>query len=109
MDMQIAPPTIELHPLNPLRLRVSAGRHLTSVSGTVWVTLDGELRDIIIEGGQTYAFERAGQGLVQALGEDARLVAEDGVEVAPAGAFTAAWEKARDLWQGLVRAPGNFA
>ena len=105
MDMQIAPPSIELHPLNPLRLRVSAGRHLTNVSGTAWVTLDGDLRDIILEAGESFAFERPGRAMVQALGGDARLVTEEGVEVEVPGTLAG-------LWQGLrraIRIPGNLA
>lgn len=81
MDLQITQASIELHPREPLRLHVSAGNHVTSISGTTWLTIDGDPRDIILAPGDTHAFERAGPVMVQALGGDALLNAEDGVKL----------------------------
>ena len=81
MNLRIDPATIELHPREPLRLRVGAGRHITSVSGTAWITLDGDPRDVVLEPGDSYAFDRPGRAMVQALGGDAHLVGEEGIEV----------------------------
>jgi hypothetical protein len=91
-------PAFEIHPRNPLRLRVSAGRHLSSVAGTAWVTIDGDLRDIILEPGDSHEFDQAAHVMVQAMGGDAQLVAEDGVEVEGHRPVSAAW---RALWQRL--------
>jgi hypothetical protein len=84
-------PAFELHPRSPLRLRVSAGRHLSSVTGTAWVTIDGDLRDIILEPGDSHEFDRLAHVMVQAMGGDARLVAEDGVEVERDRSMAAVW------------------
>ena len=94
-------PAFELHPRSPLRLRVSAGRHLSSVAGTAWVTIDGDLRDIILEPGDSHEFDRLAHVMVQAMGGDAQLVAEDGVEVDTSRPVADAW---RALWQRLQRA-----
>ena len=84
-------PAFEIHPRSPLRLRVSAGRHLSSVAGTAWVTIDGDLRDIILEPGDSHEFDRLAHVMVQAMGGDARLVAEDGVEVERDRSMSAVW------------------
>jgi len=81
MDIRIDSPVIEVHPRRLVRLQVGAGRHLTNVRGTAWITLDGDPRDVILEPGDSHTFERSGRVVVQALGGDAELVAEDGIEV----------------------------
>lgn len=101
MDLQFEPLSIEIRRQQPLRLRVDAGRHITSVSGTTWITMDGDLRDIILEPGDSHAFERPARVLVQALGGDARLVTEEGVDLESDSSLAAAW---RRLWRGLRRA-----
>jgi hypothetical protein len=101
MDLQFEPLSIEIRRQRPLRLRVDAGRHITSVSGTTWVTVDGDLRDIILEPGDSHEFDRSSHVLVQALGGDARLVTEEGVDLEGDSSLAAAW---RGLWRGLRRA-----
>ncbi len=101
MDLHFEPLSIEIHPAQPLRLRVGAGRHITSVSGTTWVTIDGDPRDIILEPGDSHAFEHPGRVMVTALGGDARLVTEEGVDLEGAPSLAAVW---RGLMQGVRRA-----
>jgi hypothetical protein len=100
MNARTDQPAFELHPRAPLRLRVDAGRHISAVAGTAWITIDGDLRDIILEPGDTHAFERPAHVMVQALGGDAQLVAEEGVEVESAHPVADAWHA---LWQRLQR------
>jgi hypothetical protein len=106
MDMHSFPPAIEIHPRKPLRLRVDAGRHITNVSGTSWVTIDGEPDDIILEAGDSHVFARPGRVLVQALGGEVRLVAEEGVEPDRGSPLAATLH---DFWDGLRRAAGVAA
>ncbi len=93
MDIRIDSPAIEIHPRRLVRLKVGAGRHLTNVRGTAWITMDGDPQDVILEAGDSHTFSQSGRVVVQALGGDAELVAEDGVEVEAApdrpGAFGA--------------------
>lgn len=91
MNPRFEPPSLHLQPRQPLRLRVSAGQHVTSASGTTWVTQDGDPRDIILVPGDSHAFERSGRVMIQALGGDAQLVVEEGVELA------------RDGWREVLR------
>ena len=106
MDLRIDPASIELHPRQPLRLRVGAGRHITNVHGTIWVTLDGDPRDVVLETGDSYSFDRAGRAMVQALGADARLIGEEGVAVEHEQLFAQTLRSnpavaARRLWNSL--------
>jgi len=113
MDLRIDPASIELHPRQPLRLRVGAGRHITNVSGTTWVTMDGDPRDVVLEPGDSFAFDRPGRAMVQALGGDAQLVGEEGIAVEHESPFAAALRRnpadaARLLWNSLTRG-GSWA
>lgn len=63
-----------------LRLRDAAGRHLTVVRGNLWITQLGERGDPVVAAGETFRFTRAGVSLAQALGGDAVVMLEDGLE-----------------------------
>jgi len=73
------------HPLTDLRrgatLRVDDGQpHVIDVfEGLVWVTQDGDPRDVILEAGDSFRFDGRGLTLVQAF-EDARLLLTDLIE-----------------------------
>jgi len=113
MDLRIDPATIQLHPRQPLRLRVGAGRHLTSVRGTAWVTLDGDPRDVVLEPGDSFAFDRPGRAMVQALGGDAQLVGEEGIDIERGNSFSTALrdvaeDAAQRVWNSLRRAADSF-
>ena len=110
MNIRIDSPVIEVHPRRLVRLQVGAGHHLTNVRGTAWVTVDGDPCDVILEPGDSHTFERAGRVVVQALGREAELVAEDGIEVdhgPHASARDLSAFGARALLETL-RATGNF-
>jgi uncharacterized protein YjiS (DUF1127 family) len=68
----------------PLRLQGAAGRHLSVLSGAVWITQEGDPRDLVIAGGETSRFDREGLALVVPLGGPAQLVLEDAPHAAPA-------------------------
>jgi hypothetical protein len=59
-------------------LRVADGKsHVIAVfEGQVWLTQDGDLRDVILEAGDTFAFDSPGVTLVHAF-IDARLMVLD--------------------------------
>ncbi len=71
-----------LRTINPgevLRLRDAAGRHLTVVQGTVWITQHGDRRDPVLESGASFRFDRNGLSLVQALDGPASVILESGL------------------------------
>lgn len=70
---------IGLKPGEVLRLRNGAGRHLSVLQGTAWVTQDGDLRDTVVGSGENFRFKHDGLALVMPLGTETRLVLEDGI------------------------------
>lgn len=70
---------LRLVPGKVLRLADAAGRHLSVVAGTVWITQRGDHRDPIVEQGESFRFARDGLSLVQPLGGSAIVVLEDGL------------------------------
>ena len=77
--------------IKPLRLPARAvhciedgkGLEVTAVSGTVWITQAGDIRDVILARGRSFVLDRQGRAVLYAL-KDAAIV------VAPAGHITAA-------------------
>ena len=54
-----------------LNVRGGIGHVIACHSGSIWVTQEGELRDIILGAGESLALERKGPVLVQALEQSA--------------------------------------
>ncbi len=55
------------------RLRDRRGHRIEALSGTLWVTIDNDLRDIVLEVGEGFDIGGSGDALVSALA-DARFV-----------------------------------
>jgi hypothetical protein len=45
----------------------AAGASVCCVSGSLWITHDGDIKDVLIDAGDTYRSERAGRMLVHGL------------------------------------------
>ena len=54
-----------------LNVRGGIGHVIACHSGSIWVTQEGDLRDIILGAGESFALERKGPVLVQALEQSA--------------------------------------
>ena len=67
-----------------LRLRHAQGQRIEALSGSVWITIDGDARDIVLDAQQGFSIDRDGDALVSAL-SDARIVVL-GASAVPAGA-----------------------
>ena len=73
----------ELHPAS-INLRKGAihrlpnahGRRIESLSGSLWITMDHDLRDILVEPGDGFSIDGHGDTLISAL-DDARFVVLD--------------------------------
>lgn len=58
------------------RVAAPIGRRVECVSGVLWVTQDGDRRDIILEPGDAFDFDRADGVLISAL-QDSRYLLLD--------------------------------
>ncbi len=81
MNLQIESGFVEVQPRVLVRMHVEPGLRITGVSGTSWVTVDGDPEDLILEPGDTHAFKHGGRALVQALGGPSQFTREDGIVV----------------------------
>lgn len=52
-----------------LRIRDAQGWQVKALNGTVWITQEGDSRDIVIRDGQTFALDRDGTTLLSALND----------------------------------------
>ena len=80
MDHSQIAGSIALHSGQPLRVENGYGRRISVLEGHVWVTQDGDPRDIVLSAGDDFVFDRRTAALVSALGGDARIAGEDGLE-----------------------------
>jgi hypothetical protein len=81
MDLSPVAATVQVLPSQPLRVRNGFGRRITVIEGHLWVTQDGDPRDIVLSSGDDFVFDRPVPALVSALGAAARIVGEDGLEI----------------------------
>jgi hypothetical protein len=55
-------------------LHAEPGRRVEVVSGAVWITQDGDLRDIVLQSGEAFDFDRTGDALLSAFADSRYLV-----------------------------------
>ena len=55
-------------------LHAEKGRRVEVLSGAIWITQDGDRRDIVLEDGQAFDFDRVGDALLSAFADSRYLV-----------------------------------
>ena len=58
------------------RVHRPVGRRVECLTGTLWVTQDGDSRDIVLEPGDSFTFDHRGDALISAL-DDSRFLLLD--------------------------------
>ena len=58
------------------RVTRALGQRVECVSGTLWVTQDGDPRDIVLRAGDSFAFDHRGDALISALDDASFLLLE---------------------------------
>ena len=73
MDLSQIASGIDLAQGEALRLEDAAGRRITVLQGHVWITQDGDPRDVVLQAGEDFVIERPGLALVTPLDGGARV------------------------------------
>jgi hypothetical protein len=55
-------------------VHAQGGRRLECLSGSLWITQDGDLRDIVLGPGEGFDFDRRGDALLSAFADSRYLV-----------------------------------
>jgi uncharacterized protein YjiS (DUF1127 family) len=95
MDLSNAGAVLTLQFGEAVRLAGPDNRRISAVHGSLWVTQDGDFRDVVLENGADVLLKRPGDVIVQALGGSAVVAVEDGIRAkrgdARPAARLAAW------------------
>jgi hypothetical protein len=70
------------------------GLQVTAVAGAVWLTQDGDPRDVVLTRGQSFILDRQGRAVAYALKDAAFVVGPPGHITAAEFAVPAAWTTA---------------
>lgn len=73
MDLSSIAGSIAIRHQQPLRVDKALGRRFHVLEGHVWVTQDGDPRDVVLSAGNEFVFDRP-KAIVSALDGDARIV-----------------------------------
>ena len=55
-------------------VHADTGRRVECVSGAIWITQDGDLRDIVLAAGESFDFDRRGEALLSAFADSRYLL-----------------------------------
>ncbi len=98
MQIELRQANIALAPRNAMALTDAAGVEVECLKGQVWLTMDGDRRDIFLEPGDAHSIERNGLTLINAIEPSV-------VHVQPPRARPAAWRRwLSNVWVWLVSA-----
>ncbi|HEX4233891.1 MAG TPA: DUF2917 domain-containing protein [Caldimonas sp.] len=64
---------------NVRHLHGESGRRIEVLGGSIWITQDGDLRDVILQRGEAFDFDRKGDVLLSAF-DDSRYLVLDACE-----------------------------
>lgn len=78
----------------PLRLASARGTRVRSLAGTLWVTIDGDLDDRVLERGESLLIDSDAPVLVSPLGGTATVGLSDAAPPAPAQHWLTQWAQA---------------
>jgi hypothetical protein len=82
MEINLRPVSIHLAKGQTLKVRDGEGYRVLCHSGNLWITQDRDTRDIVLQPGESFAFDRPGLALVRAFEPAAiRIEAVDAVRV----------------------------
>lgn len=91
MNLSSTPCDIVLARGEILSLDGAEGARITSLGGTVWITQDGDLRDIVLSDGEAFELDRPTPAIVQAFELAKVSISEPATR--PAGSRIGSWSR----------------
>lgn len=85
MNIELNQNGLCLKPKQLVKVRGGLGYSIACDSGSVWVTQDGDPRDVVLRAGESYTLEREGLAVVQALEPAAISIAQAGAQIRATG------------------------
>lgn len=92
MNNELRHPLIELTAGSTLRVQDGQGRAVVVFEGLVWITLEGDRRDIVLAAGESFSVDRPGLTLVQAFRDSKLLLARAEPRTPPLPAAASSYE-----------------
>jgi Protein of unknown function (DUF2917) len=105
MTLVSTAPATRLAHRRMLRLRDHDGDRVECLDGSVWITQDGDPRDVVLDAGEGFTLDRPGTAIVYALA-DARVVVQ---RPTAASVQRSDSESVRRALRGLAAAPRRAA
>ncbi|MGQ0543947.1 MAG: DUF2917 domain-containing protein [Betaproteobacteria bacterium] len=68
MRLELEAGAVRLNPNQTLRLRDSAGSTVCALEGSVWITKENQVRDIVLAKGNCYRLRQRGLAIINPLG-----------------------------------------
>jgi hypothetical protein len=81
MDLSQVTASVQVQSGRPLRVRNGYGRRIAVLEGNLWITQDGDPRDIVLQAGDDFRFDRRVAAVITSLDGDARILREDGIDI----------------------------
>jgi hypothetical protein len=69
LDLNPAGSALHLQHDQHIHVHDAAGWSVKALRGTLWITQDGDVRDVVLEAGQEFILDRNGLALLTSLGE----------------------------------------
>lgn len=80
MNIELNQDGLCLKPKQVVKVRNGKGHSVICHSGSVWVTQDGDSRDVILRAGESFTLDRNGPALVQAFEQGAISIARSALQ-----------------------------
>jgi Protein of unknown function (DUF2917) len=69
MRIELESPALRLPRGKTIRVRDGAGHTLITLEGSVWITEENSIHDVVLRPGQRFEFTRPGIAIVEAFGD----------------------------------------
>lgn len=92
MNNELRHPLTELTAGSTLRVQDGQGRAIVVFEGLVWITLEGDRRDIVVAAGESFSVDRPGLTLVQAFRDSKLILVQAEPSTPPLSAAASSYE-----------------